>query len=173
MRSCSLPRPDVPALEAFAASLRLWLLDIARATLGFVKPRSTLGRELALALRRHLCATQYDVKRIVFLIALARMRLRPPRVRATHPQGGYRLRRAHTSALRRLTHGVFKRMRPLDLRRRVARTRDVLENLDAWVARLMARFERGFSSASRVLAAPPLERSFHAPVATPDAADSS
>jgi hypothetical protein len=116
---------------------------------------SPIGRAAARELRFHLGTAQYDAKRAIFLLAFARLAFPPERRGAPHPRPGYRIRRARSGDCRTLTRGVFNRMRPMNLRARIARLRDVLDNPERWIARLKARIERGFSSAHLVLAAPP------------------
>jgi hypothetical protein len=77
------------------------------------------------------------------------------------------VRRWRVSDLRLVTCGTFRRMRPGDIRRRIARLRDVLENLEAWTVRMLKRFLRGFDASHCILAAPP---AFRAAPAAPGSA---
>ncbi|MBL8549134.1 MAG: hypothetical protein JNJ73_04050 [Hyphomonadaceae bacterium] len=168
----SLDAPDLKPIEAILASLRLWILDLICAIMEAFGAADPFGRALAREARTRLSEVQFDLKRAIFLLAVARLPDKPT-ARRFHPPPGYGVRRFRQSALRLVTHGVFNRMRPGAIRTRIGRLRDVLENVEAWVARLLKRLVRGFSGAHRVLAAPPVARAFANPAFTPPLADSS
>jgi hypothetical protein len=167
------PSPEsLEPIEAILASLRVWILDLVAAILDEFGLRGRFGRALAREMRRKLREVQFDVKRAIVLLAMARV-ARPRALHRFHPPPGYCVRRFKPSALRLVTHGVFKRMRPGHLRTRIARLRDVLENVEVWIARLAKRLTRGFTGAHSILAAPPVARAFRCSALIPAPADSS
>lgn len=160
--------PSKREFEAILASLRLWLLGVLAAFLEIV-PKHRLTRAIAAALRANLHAAEYDMKRAILGLAILRMGKLTQRVRKP---GGFAMRCWSAGPVRVATRGSFNR-RPLHLRARIARLRDILDNIELWTARLLKRLHRGFNGDHLVIAAPPVVRAFAAPALALDAADSS
>ncbi|MBL8549891.1 MAG: hypothetical protein JNJ73_07880 [Hyphomonadaceae bacterium] len=134
----SEPETIQDPIEAVLASIRLWLLR-AIAVLAAHFP-NRLGRDNASDLRAYLRDVRYDLKRAIFLRAIARMPQTDPPTRH-RPPSGYAVRRWKPSHFRFLTHGAFNRM-PRDLLARLAHLRALSEDLDAITERLLKRLQR-------------------------------
>jgi hypothetical protein len=166
------PTADIAAIEAILASLRVWILNLAVAILDLVAlRRRPLGRRVARLLRDSLRGAEYDAKRALFILAVARLNLPAVKQRRVFALG-YALKRRQCSEFRRFTHGFFN-ARHVNIRARIARLRDMLENSEAWIARLIAHLMRHRDGMHRILAAPPAARAYAHALAAPALADSS
>ena len=164
---------DIRTIEALMASLRVWILELALALLGPLETRRRpLGRRIARFIRTSLSNAEYNAKRALFMLAVARMNLPQPTKQHFIPALGYALKRRKCSVLRRVTHGFFNQ-RQVDIRTRIINLRDMLEHSEAWIARLINHLNRPRDCTHRILAAPPTPRTyaFAAPALSP--ADSS
>jgi hypothetical protein len=162
---------DNQIYEAILASLRVWILSIAAALLELFGKHGRIKRSIARILYVNLRAAEYDAKRALFLLAIARLPPHDGKPRVIHARV-LNLKRRKCSHFRLLTHGSFN-ARPTNLRARIDRLRDMLENSEGWIARLLARLSRCFDGMHRILAAPPVARTYLFATPALSAADSS
>ena len=137
-------RPDPDLLRAaaleFTQVLQAWVLAAAQVFVGLFERQ--LGRDLKIEMRGFVREAAYELRRVVFALAILHIRMRVRRRRTTRPGGvppGFRRRRASGSNRRRARRGVPLRGRSIAAR--LAWLRSILSNLKAWTARMAARME--------------------------------
>jgi hypothetical protein len=148
------PLSDPARLRALAAQCRLWLIEIA-VWLCEVLCHGPIGKALRATLLDDLNKTRRCIAGILGLLALQRLSAHPEApMRAHRPAKAPRgYRRSDGCTAFRAAIRLIKSGR--GLRGRMATLCAVLDNLDAWIARMATRLDRiGFVAAYVMTRAP-------------------
>ena len=151
-------RPDLAPCEAFAASLRVWLVALlawfidaaeaasANATRAHPAKRLLAGivAVSAPAIRAELREAAYDLRRALFLRAFSRILLPKPRAHVCRPLGapaGFRPRAAIPNA-RRILSSARANLHAGTLRQRARLLLHLLDTPEPAIARIVRRLKR-------------------------------
>lgn len=152
--------PDLTPLDAFTASMRVWLVDLlvwlTSAIDGLKSPTLKAFAKGALKafapqIRVELRQTATELRGILFVQAVARLGLRPSAQRAAYPcaaPAGFRLSRAQ-GRVSQIVGATLGDLNAGTLRERAERLQHILENPEPHIARLVARLRRIICRAPR------------------------
>lgn len=141
------PHIDAEKWRAVAMRLRVWLCEVMLWLAEWFGDHR-IGREVRADLRADLRAAQRGLRGAIVMIALARVSwAAPPGPRTFRP--GAVIRTRSSADMRHVTRII--RFRARSLRGRVQRLHDVVDALDAHVARMLKRLEAGFRQLGPVL----------------------
>ena len=157
MNSLAAPKISLESLDAFCASLRLWLFEMAALVLTLIDMKRPAARALKLFIAAEIRAATVETRRTLLLYAVARLHALPKQRRVhrfTHgAPTGFRHARRRPTWYRRLTRvagcGGGSALQ------RLARLRDLIQRRDYWVARIIKRFCRGHGGLPLIAVAPP------------------
>lgn len=186
MRIAAPFRPDLAPYEAFAASLRVWLVELLAWFAEALEPPASRRPSIAARIlapfapqiRADLRQVAFHLRRILFLMAFVRINLPALVARTKRPGGapsGFR-RSMPIFALRQLTGDAFSGLNSGSLVARARRLKRMLDNPEPTIARIVAhllRLLRRASSARLFAIAPPPVRFTSAPTPPPAHADTS
>jgi hypothetical protein len=152
MRLVARPSIDLAPLEAFRASLRLWLVEILVWLAQFLAARSRAPKWLRATfaaereLDRDLRATVRDLRLLLLAHAFAHMPALPtPAYSRTPRPSGIARHRQRNSFLRKVTATTLKHMHRGSLKQRAERLRSRLENPEPLFAEARAHMLRLFT----------------------------
>ena len=157
MNSLAAPKISLEQLDAFCASLRLWLFEMAALVLAALDMKRPAARTLKLFIAAQIRAATVETRRTFMLLAVARLHALPRRRRshrcARWAPMGFRHARRRPTWYRILTRELGRGGGSLT--QRLARLRDLLARRDHWVARIIHRFCRGHGGLRLIAVAPP------------------
>ena len=173
-------RPDLAPYEAFAASLRVWLVDLlgALAKAGARSDTQRLVAQCTPRIRTNLRTAAVDLHRVLFLKAFVRLNLRFGAKQTQRPANaphGFRLQRT-PCGLRALLGSTLRELNAGSLQQRAERQREIIDNPEPLIARIVARLMRVIGrmrSSGLVLVTSPRELVEVMVVLAPSVADTS
>jgi hypothetical protein len=147
MRTYNPVRPHIADITAFAMSLKLWVLELV----GVLAAWSGL-RVMRMRVREKTRHLRRDLKKVLFLLAFARLDLKPQANRPWRPPSvarGFRLVRRRTRLVKHFT-------RHLDLSTPAA-MRAALDDLETTLTRIVKRVRWANTAWRRIAVAPPAD----------------
>ena len=143
----SRPAIDVQKWRACAARCRVWLCELLLWLMDHLG-EGAIARAVRIGVRRELNDAERSLRGIVVLIALTRVSWAEIPGPRTFRPGSVKRTRSKADA-RHLMRII--RFRARTLRGRVQRLRDVIDALDAHIARMVKRLEAGFRQLGPIL----------------------